>query len=1145
LEPLIKKVFFIFLISMVIIWILIALPYLMPKTELSENPYPWFTLGADSIRDLLWDPDMNMFRESPHENQSYWIDDNAKLLNMFLEDPVKYQSEITNIIENLHKVYHNGYFPRRYVKTNPKIVNSDPKNMRIENGFLRLSGNLSNPYDKEHPLTLTYYEASGKVDFAYMSGQLFTVYPKGTGLYYNWITYDPIRIRADQCQNPGFDANGSLGTDPALDLMPWEFSHPKYWNFAENPPFHCVYTTKFAFNDTNQHKRVIGLEVDAEGSEKDWRSDEFSITANTTYTFSFYYRGKFTSGTPFRVYVRWFDASHNWISENYTSYNSTTTDWEYTSYSVTSPNAGAYADIRIVAYGDTVGNYYFDKFSLSGANVPNGDFEIPNLFNFRTDVYRTQYRCGHLYGANEYLRQPLYVPITVSQFHNLTWYVKVGASTNYYVYVWYSDGTYTQISKSCSSTDKFVKDLVNQNELTAGKTIVAIGFVQQTANVDVFIDDVGIHYKPSGASYNAWVDEEVSPYNSTRLYVEAVQSYEDNDVNLTIRFRFSLHQAYLTQIMKFQNKHSDYKTGILFHNAFDGLSTIITGEGSMRTAYSSVWIPEIGRRSPDPDLAITTLFYPEERWKWATEHDYFIVELKQIPEWSGCLGLAVKVSNWALHDIMNTRSDNTTLWGEDTGKYLHYLTYSFEFEVLENETKDLTTKILCLNGYDFTNPSVYDHYFMNLENYPDLDLSMNYHIGMIVYTLAKYLQIQNIDPYGMAEGSWSYYKHTFTSHDNGSYLMTTGKMIEASMILYRVLDQEKYLNFAKQLADYLVNDIQLSDGRFPMKHNNVTYLDCQGVCVIGLRLMQDYDSTYKTAYQKGLSAIHYGFKPYGYHRIPVGYVGDNVPDEKRLFVYANSTHIDDDFWTYKASYVARASLGENQTLTILGLSRVWSRTAWNATHLFIWNSESTPEHPISWITPLYDTNSETQPWGLITWLEIAKHQRHTLQYYFEFLKEHKAILYADLTQAHANYTVYAPNEEGTISTFYLKGEEEYAVPTSVKVDGVEIPKTSDPNVIPTASSNIYYYNASAYELVIKAFVQSNEKVNVFVALDIKTSGLWMPITPMLASFGLILMMISPVYLILKIKEGEFADALGISFMMFIIGFAFIMGWLWG
>jgi hypothetical protein len=46
-------------------------------------------------------------------------------------------------------------------------------------------------------------------------------------------------------------------------------------------------------------------------------------------------------------------------------------------------------------------------------------------------------------------------------------------------------------------------------------------------------------------------------------------------------------------------------------------------------------------------------------------------------------------------------------------------------------------------------------------------------------------------------------------------------------------------------------------------------------------------------------------------------------------------------------------------------------------------------------------------------------------------------------------------------------------------------------------------------------------------------------------FGVILFIISPSYLIHKFKEGEYAEGIAWALVMFIIGWGFIIYWLWG
>jgi hypothetical protein len=50
--------------------------------------------------------------------------------------------------------------------------------------------------------------------------------------------------------------------------------------------------------------------------------------------------------------------------------------------------------------------------------------------------------------------------------------------------------------------------------------------------------------------------------------------------------------------------------------------------------------------------------------------------------------------------------------------------------------------------------------------------------------------------------------------------------------------------------------------------------------------------------------------------------------------------------------------------------------------------------------------------------------------------------------------------------------------------------------------------------------------------------------PMMGTAGFVMVCVSLVYGIEKIKEGEFLEGSAIALMMFLIGFALIVGWLW-
>jgi hypothetical protein len=1137
-DPLIRKVLFAILIPLILVWVIIAIPYIQPRAEPISEPYPWLKLGIETIKNYLWDSQLQMFRESVKENQSFWIDDQTKLLTVLLKDPETYESNISQIIETLHEYYNNGYLPRRYVKVEPDITNNTLSNFEMVNGFLKVHGNLLNPSEEKNSLRLTYYEAAGEVTFTYLYGQRFIVDPE-TGTW-DWITYDPVNERAEQMQNPGFDHNSSE-TESSWwqgNFIPWEFSFPKHWFWGKQPPFHCVYPV-----DIGSSNRIIGFEIPENITERDWRSEQFDIAGNVSYTVSFRYKGTISYGEV-RFYFRYYNSTGHWIGEDVlTLTGADNMDvWTTKSLSVTTPEDAVSGDIRIVAPANQFnGKAFFD--AISGVDVLNPDFTVPDGYPFTNGTFHSRWRSLRILGSGDYGRQRLVKTVPVSNVYNLTWHIKaVSPPQSYRVHVFYDDLTYSTFDKTCNN-DTWVKNAIQGSSLTAGKTVYAVAFQGQTG--EITIDDVAFNYKPSGASYGAIYELTVDSATGEAVYSDAIQYYSDNDVALNITWRFEKGKPYLQQVLTAVNKHADaYSVDFHLIASVNQLSTITSGEEDRKTSYRSVWIPGIGRRYADPNSWITPLLdcLQEEYWKWQYNYNYYIFELMQIPEWSGCLGLAYQFPEGNVpYYMQTTQNPDKTLWDDETGKFLHYVTTSFRKPVIKPaNTTSITVNMFCLNGYDFVEPSIYNSYFLNIQNYDNVDLSLNFHLGQIAYALACYREVKGLDPYGMAEGVIRFYHRIFNGHNNGTYIMTSGKMIEACVKMHKLTGDSFYSSFADSLAENLVAN-QLSDGRFPMKHNNVTYLDCQAVALMGLRL-----TGYTSAYSKGLKAVHYDYLPGGYHRIPVGYVGDNIPHEKRLFVYANATHVDDDFWTYKASYVSLASLGKNDTLTMLGLSRVWSRTTWNATHLFIWNSESLPgkELTIDGNVLVPEVNSETHPWGLLAWLKTAQHQRGNYNYYYMFLECHRAIVEASFSETSVHTKIYGWNDKGTISRFSLKGKEEYVVVKDVKIDGESVSEVETLPILEASGFNCYYIDEDASTLYVKAFPRTNELVTLDLNVESKLPEPWMPIMPIIGTLGFLMIVISPVYLIQKVRKGEFAEGLGIAFVLFIIGFAFIVGWLW-
>lgn len=1110
------------------------------ESNLIADVYPWLSLGTNTIIDLLWDPAAGKFKEMPVNSTAYWVDDQAKLLWLLSEDPITYKDYIDKILANLYSVWNNGYFPRRWVTINPKIISNDTSNVDIENGLLKVMGDLTGN-NATNPIRVRYYEAAGGSDLFYLGGQLYIV--DRLNQSYRMITYDPLHLRAEQCQNPGFDIWNSAWSNDTM-MLPWTINYPEDWIYSDAPPMGCSYSTRWVF-ELPQTGRCIGLENYTVAS-RNWRSSEFAVSENTSYTLSFNHRGDFFSGGSFKVFLRWFSGT-SFISQNYTEFSTSYGSWQPFSNDYVSPLGANCSDILFWSEADTNGNYYIDDVSVSGCTVLNGHFEVSHGIPVDDAVYHSRSkeigRSLKLYDNYEYALEWLPVPVNTSRLYGFTfWAESAIPTTNLNFYVLYDDGTYSNVTKAINSTDWNVY-AVTPYELSANKIVVSFGLQTQTVGIDTYIDDLAVHYKPVNAVNNQSVGQHVDSYNVTQ-YVEAVQSYEDDDVNFTIRFRFNNNSTYLQQVMDYKNKQA-YGVQIYFTPALDGLSTVTSGIGTQETAYSSVWIPEVGRRSHTLGAYSTSLLDPSEVYMWKASHDYFIVELKQIPEWAGSYGIAVKVP---VDHFLCMQNANANV----TSPYLHYLTYTFRYTVPPSASQTFSSQIVCLDGYDFVNPAVYDRYLMNLEDYSNVDLSMCYHIGTIIQSLAEYYAKTGVDPNGMGTTTWDYYRSVFEGHNNGSYLLTTGKVIEASMTYYQKLGDTKYLSFALELGDYLV-DLQLTgagvrQGTFPMKHNNVTYLDCQAGSLIGLKLLRGYSIAYSDAYDWGLNAIHYGMKPAGFSLIfdPADF-GVTVENFPRLFVYADDLQVDDDYFTFKSSYTARAALGVNDSFAMLALSRVWRNIVWIPNiNLTVYVCEyipgrSQPGTRDDWLS----TNSETQPYGLIAWLESARYQRENVQYYYEFLEDHYAITYARLNTTSCEFNITGQNGTASVSQFYLKGIDDEVVPETIMVNDESVAAVGDLYSLGASADNRYYLNQTSYSLFVKAFTVggvANLKITWRV---VSRSEWWLPMMFILGIIGLLCMFGGPIYGIYEVKHGEYYDGFRTGLVVTVLGLALFIAWLWG
>jgi len=108
----------------------------------------------------------------------------------------------------------------------------------------------------------------------------------------------------------------------------------------------------------------------------DFYSDEFAVTAGTTYEISAWIFDNDPAGKG-RLAVWWYDASHNFIDSDYLKYSSNSSEWQQVVDTVTAPDNAAYAKFDIRFYdvssnwdGDAL--FYVDdvEFSPLSTNQP-------------------------------------------------------------------------------------------------------------------------------------------------------------------------------------------------------------------------------------------------------------------------------------------------------------------------------------------------------------------------------------------------------------------------------------------------------------------------------------------------------------------------------------------------------------------------------------------------------------------------------------------------------------------------------------------------------------------------------------------------------------------------------------------------------
>ncbi|MEM4310973.1 MAG: hypothetical protein QXX95_01095 [Nitrososphaerales archaeon] len=1096
---------------------LLILLLLLPNV----SAYEFIDKGNQSIKNVLYNPQFDLFKEAPSQPYSYWLDDHAKLLRSFNLRP---DEEKQRVILNFIKKYsYDGYVPRRWIDTQPQILQNthgawnDPpnKNLSITNQLYRIDGVPNLGYKDPKKLLQIYHPIEPTLKLAYMQGSNYE-YKTSDDPKVSSVSINMDSGLGQAVNNAGFDAQYH---DP-WQADPLTVSRTTY--IREDPSFQYVngvqtYGKLLATSPGSSEASIPTSNTQGTLSVS-WFQNHISypIQNNKPYMIwgttsaTFQYEPKsgesdicgyqpvndpcITSHPMYAKLTIGFVQSNGNIFTLSEGSSQLITVQGAGSFTITASFTGFYQGKEYGAHSTFVANKQpnqdalYIRLDVFGIPLRQDQTKYPGQYNvvlikyntissyvnwsinynipdIGTESYNSPQKALKLYYGDENqasrnIQQKFSFSLSYLSIKSFWWWDYSSSPTPYIMKILYSDGT----SKSFPTiaTNTWTLRTHFKSELNATKSVIGVRFETNSLNT-VFIDDV---------TFNANFGSSTSYLESTSNSVSLVHEQLSPNVRATIKYTLQKNSSYMLVNTTITNLSSNILTNIKFRNAFDGLDTLGAG-------YKYIYFPGVGWEEPGVQSPYEFTAPHLSTWKY----NYMIVSIKRIPDWIGSYGIAIIINPSIFADsspikftkVINTRYFNSTQAPSPAG-YLHWLQLEHSLPNLNpNQSISFQLKIVFMTTWDYTNPDIYEQFFAydNIENprFKGVDFSNNFYYGEIAYELVNnYAITKDPNTLSLALKIWNYYWRMLNAQTMGTYVPSLAQFVRASLRLYDLTNNATYLSIAYQSANKLLEHQVLNPepqdppgviGTFRMKGNLInakgvrlnetSYLDVTANAIIALR--EAYERSGGTAYleavNRGLNSIHYSTRPQGYTLLPMGAMSIPNPNLPRIWIYANKNRIDHDYSTYKASLVLEASLGMNDTLAFIALSRLWQRT--------VYNSTITEIHTGEWSSPNIEMNSETQPWGLYSWYKVANYMQKKFEgVYVEFID------FPDNDNPHLikamDYLNYADYPEGATTGRTLKitidanGYVSFRIyssrqPSAVLLDDIPIAWNYDGNII--------------------------------------------------------------------------------------------------
>jgi hypothetical protein len=500
-------------------------------------------------------------------------------------------------------------------------------------------------------------------------------------------------------------------------------------------------------------------------------------------------------------------------------------------------------------------------------------------------------------------------------------------------------------------------------------------------------------------------------------YVTLEQVWDKTDFTLIIDYTLLAHRPELQVTYTLRAKAG--LSNVLVSVPLDLLDDIGPVPASGKPlSYAWVWIPGYAdQRAVDNYTAPENFLTDKSKWN----QTWFMIHMHNQPD-APSTSHAI-IADWGEYKPLLIGIDNQldpNFAFRHLPNSLHYVRQNVSLGFMQaGRSQKWTVKYYFLDNHDWTNLApVYQELFAG-RDLSDLDLSMDYEYGTVVYGLAKLYAVRHdIDDWNLALRLHRYWYFMFNRANNGTYIRDLGFMLRATVLLLQAGNSGlPWYAYLQSTLSFVLNKLLYVQNLTPSDKNYGGFREW--FYYNSTEQKQYFGWTYLDYLASGLMGLeaYYDYMPNStvLERINIAKNTMFVTADGSIGIYSDADGIaidEDTGTTFKSAMLAEAfshplALGvSNSTYTLRAVNHVWWRSSLNSTRSVVYIGDDK-----------FETNTETQPWGFVGWYTWVTRTAASNPFSVQFIQSNNHANMTDwaLVDDQFNLTVQAKNEIVTVS----------------------------------------------------------------------------------------------------------------------------------